>query len=104
MIDAYILIIEDGYLSMFLKVPNDLTSMHDGGSMKFIFLKKFSHSDIHFQLGLFLHISPEVSPNFSLIESISVFLLPSPAVSIKLCIASVHKAKIVKAHLKFKKT
>lgn len=50
MIDAYILIIEDGYLSMFLKVPNDLTSMHDGGSMKFIFLKKFSHSDIHFQL------------------------------------------------------
>lgn len=50
MIDAYILIIEDGYLSMFLKVPNDLTSIHDGGSMKFIFLKKFSHSDIHFQL------------------------------------------------------
>lgn len=48
MIDAYILIIEDGYLSMFLKVPNDLTSVHDGGSMKFIFLKKFSHSDIHF--------------------------------------------------------
>ena len=54
--------------------------------------------------GLFLHTSPEVSPNFNLIESISVFTLPSPAVSIKLRMASVHKAKIVKAHLKFKQT
>ena len=60
-------------------------------------------ADTASDFGLFLHTSLEVLPNFSLIESISVFLHTSPAVSISVSIISVYKVTIVKAHLTFKK-